>query len=184
MKHILIVGGTGMLREATTHFIEQGHIVSIMSRNESRVEAFRKKYPKKKGRIWPIVQDYSNPIEAVAKVQEAAKMFVRIDLAILWVHATGNAFSEQVKRFLFLHNPDVKVFQILGGTSTNPMTLSKDTWKTRYPNGYREIFLGYHKNGDSVRWLTNREISEGTIDAVEEDRSRSVIGEMESWVSS
>lgn len=179
MKHILIVGGTGMIREATTHFIEQGHIVSIMSRDENRVEAFRKKYPRKKGRIWPIVQDYSNPIEAVAKVQEAAKMFVRIDLAILWIHDTESAFSERVKRFLFSHNPKVKVFQLLGSTSSNPMTLSKDTWKVRYPNGYREIFLGYHKNDDSARWLTNREISEGTIDAVEGDHFRSVIGEIE-----
>lgn len=57
-EHILIVGGTGMLRGLTSHFIEKGHIVSILARNEKRLERIKENYPIKKGRIWTISQDY------------------------------------------------------------------------------------------------------------------------------
>ncbi len=181
MNHLLIVGGTGMLKETTAHFIEQGDIVSIMGRNEDRLERFKKEYPTKRGRIWPIVQDYRDSEAALKKIQQAARMFMRIDVAILWIHDTGQKFSERVKRFLFLHNPSIKVYPLWGSSSIHPLELSKPDWRKKYPEQFREVFLGYHKNGAGSRWLTNHEISEGTIKAVEQDRQRYIIGALEPW---
>lgn len=184
MKHILIVGGTGMLKGATEHFIEQGNIVSVMARNEEKLLQLREKFPVKRGRIWPIAQDYRDSDKAIQKVKKAARMFVRIDMAILWIHDTGQEFSERVKRLLFLHNPKVKIFQLRGSASKNPLELSQDVWYKKYPDGFREIFLGFKtENGAPARWLTNSEISEGTISAVKKDLATYNIGEVNEWES-
>lgn len=52
-RHILIVGGTGMLRGVTSHFIEKGHIVSVLARNEKRLKSLKKDYPKKRDESGP-----------------------------------------------------------------------------------------------------------------------------------
>lgn len=183
MKHILIVGGTGMLKGAAEHFIKQGNIVSVMARNEQKLYDFREQFPVKRGRIWPIAQDYRDTDEAIKKVKQAARMFVRIDTTILWIHDTGQKFSERVKRFLFLHNPEAKVFQLRGSASVNPEELSQPEWIEKYPDRYREIYLGYvPQNGAASRWLTNREISDGTVQAVKEDRHEFTIGVTKPWL--
>lgn len=181
MKHILIVGGTGMLKGTATHFIEKGYIVSILARNRDRLDGLRREYPQWKGRILPIAQDYRNSEQALKKVKEAAEMYAYIDTAVLWIHDTGRQFSEEVKKFIFSHHPDAKVYQLLGHALVNPVQMSQSTWQEQYPNRYREIFLGYQRKGSSSRWLTNREISEGTIQAVEEDRPEFTVGITEPW---
>lgn len=176
MKHILIVGGTGMLRGVTAHFIERGDIVSVLARNKSRINTFKEEYPLRRGRIWPIPQDYRNTEKTMKKVKEAAEMFVHIDLAVLWIHDDGNNFSEKMKQFLLTHHPKTKVFQLVGSLTVKPTSLSQPEWQKAYPRRYREIFLGYKKTGQSFRWLTNREISEGTIRAIEKDEPKFTIG--------
>jgi NAD(P)-dependent dehydrogenase (short-subunit alcohol dehydrogenase family) len=63
MKHILIIGGTGMLRGATEHFIEQGHIVTLMARNEQRLNAIKQKHPGFKPAPYPYTPTYKVPAE-------------------------------------------------------------------------------------------------------------------------
>lgn len=176
MNHILIVGGTGMLRGVTAHFIEKGDIVSVLARNKSRIDTLKEEYPVKRGRIWPIAQDYRNAEKALKMVKEAADMFVHIDLAILWIHDTGNNFSEKVKQFLLTHHHNTKIFQLVGSITVEPTSLSQPEWRKAYPDRYREIFLGYKKTGQSFRWLTNREIAKGTIRAIERDEPKFMIG--------
>lgn len=180
MKHILIVGGTGMLRGVTTHFIDKGHIVSVLARNKGRLKSFQEEYPIKKGRIRTISQDYRNTEKALKKVRETADMFVHIDLAILWIHDTGNNFSNRVKEFLLTHHHKTKVFQLVGSITVRPTSLSHIKWRKSYPDRYREIFLGYKKTGQSFRWLTNSEIAKGTIRAIERDQPKLTIGSTKS----
>lgn len=181
MKHVLIIGGTGMLRGTSKYCIEQGNIVTILARNQWRLDSLRSEYPYKKGRIWTISQDYRDSKQALAQVKEAADMYVHIDLAVLWIHNTGRRFSEQVKKFLLSHHPKTKVYQLWGSSTVNPLEMSRTKWRKSYPERYREIFLGYRQDGSSSRWLTNREISEGTIRAIEEDAPEYVIGKIEPW---
>jgi len=181
MKHILIVGGTGMLRGATEYFIEQGNIVTLVARNEQRLNAIKQKYPEKKGKILTLAQDYRNTEEAMNKVIEAAGMYMHIDLAILWIHTTGRNFSKAVKEFLFSHHPKTKVWQLWSSATINPKQLTQTSWKKRYPERYREIFLGYKQNGSSTRWLTDWEISEGVIQAVARDIPDFTIGTTDKW---
>jgi hypothetical protein len=182
MKHIFIAGGTGMLKGAAEHFIEQGHIVSLMARNSDRLEAIRAKYPKRKGKILTLSQDYRDTEKAMKSVINAADMYSYIDLAVLWIHTSGVEFSEAVKEFLFKHHHKTIVFQLWGSATIHPKKLSQKEWREQCPERYREIFLGYKQNGDSVRWLTDREISEGTIRAVELDKPEFKIGIVDPWI--
>lgn len=180
-KHILIVGGTGILRGVTTHFIEKGFIVSVLARNEKRLKRLKEEYPIKKGRIWTISQDYRDTEKALAKVKEAADMFVHIDMALLWIHEIGRQFSNEVKDFLFSHHSKTKVYHLWGSSGRNPLEMSRKKWRKSHPDRYREIFLGYERNGKSSRWLTDRKISEGTIRAIENDMAESVVGQIIPW---
>lgn len=182
MNHILIIGATGMLRGATEHYIEQGHIVTMMARNEERLNAIKEKYPEKKGKILTLSQDYRDTEKALRNVKKAAGMYMHIDLAILWIHTTGRDFSDKVKEFLFSHHPDTYVWQLWGSASINPKELSQKEWRKRYPDRYREIFLGYKQSDNSTRWLTDREISQGTVRGVEMNQPEFTVGRIEPWV--
>lgn len=181
MRHILIIGGTGMLRGTTEHFIQKGNIVTMMARNESRLKSIKEKYPEERENIMILEQDYRNAGEALEKVKKTADMYMPIHQAILWIHTSGQRFSNKVKEFLFSHHPKTKVWQLWGSATINPKELSQTWWRKHYPKRYREIFLGYMKNGSSTRWLTNREISEGTIRAVETDKPEYSIGLLQPW---
>lgn len=171
-----------MLKAASEHLIEQGNIVTLMARNVRELDAIKGKYPEKRGKIVTISQDYRYTARAMEKVRKAAGLFVRIDLALLWVHATGREFSEEVKHFLFSHYRRSVVYQLIGSAEEDPNTLREPVWRESYPERYREIILGYRKDGNTSRWLTHREISQGTLRAIGSDQSRYTIGTTAPWL--
>jgi len=46
---------------------------------------------------------------------------------------------------------------------------------------YRTILLGFVVEGKTSRWLTNNEICDGVIEAIENDARDSIIGTVEPW---
>ncbi|SKB78324.1 hypothetical protein SAMN05660903_02523 [Salegentibacter salinarum] len=165
-----------MLRDTSEYFIKKGHFVTLLARTNYRMDAIKAEYPDKEKNIFTISQDYTEPEKALNGIKMSIDTFGPVDIAILWIHTSGEEFSNLIKTFLFSHSPKTTIFQVWGSASVNPKSFTQKNWKEKYPNRYKEIFLGYKRKNGSVRWLTNSEISEGIIKAVQENDSESIIG--------
>jgi len=181
MKHILIIGGTGMLQDVAGYFTAQGYYVTVLARNAGRIFTLKKKYITQPGKIIPIAQDYRDWKTSVQKIKEVIEMTGPVEIAVLWIHDAGEIFSGKLKELLFTHNPRTKVYQLLGSASVHPISLTNSRWKNKYPDRYREIYLGYVRNGNSSRWLTDEEIAGGVIKAIENDETYYTIGVLAPW---
>ena len=182
MKHIIIIGGTGMLQDVAGYYTAQDYYVTVLARNADRLYALKKKFIKHPGKIIPIAQDYRDWKTSVQKIKDVIEMTGPVEIAVLWIHDAGGIFSGKLKELLLTQNTFTKVYQLLGSASAHPKTLSNIEWKRRFPERYREIYLGYVRNERSTRWLTDKEISEGVIRAIQMDESSSTIGILEPWV--
>lgn len=69
MKHALVIGGTGMLSGVSLWLVDQGYHVSIIARNENRMDSLTEKIDVDR-HITPLLIDYTNHDELQKKVHE------------------------------------------------------------------------------------------------------------------
>jgi len=181
MNHILLIGGTGMLQDVAGYYTAKGYYVTVLARNAGRLFSLKKKFIKLPGKIIPIAQDYRDWKTSIEKIKKAIDMIGPVDTAVLWIHDTGEIFSDKLKELLFTHNPRTNVYQLLGSATAHPISLTNVEWKYKYPGRYREIYLGYVRNGRTTRWLTDEEIAGGVIRAIENDGTDYTIGVLDPW---
>ncbi len=170
-----------MLQDVAGYFTAQGYYVTVLARNAGRLYALKKRFIKQPGKIIPIAQDYRDWKTSIQKINDVTEKICTVDIAVLWIHATGKIFSDKLKEFLFTHNPEIIVYQLLGSASIHPISLTNIEWKKNHPDRYREIYLGYVQNGSSTRWLTDKEIAGGVIRAIENDVQDYIVGDLEPW---
>jgi hypothetical protein len=174
MKRILIIGGTGMLSEMTLHYANSENKVLVIARTAQSIEALRRKAI---GNLSFLQADYIKADETIDAIKENGPF----DLAVLWIHNTGQELSDKLKSYLITSNPLIRIVELKGSSSRNPATTTTSEWLVKYPNNYSEVILGFKIDKDSSRWLTNEEISQGTIDAIEKNARSYTIGVTEPW---
>lgn len=178
MNRILIIGGTGMLREATEYFILNNFRVSIIGRDVKKLNYFTDKFPDKKT-INLISQDYRDTKNFIKVIKKNIKLHGSFDIIISWIHSNANNSLLQLIDTLVKYNKTTIFYHIKGSASstTSNTTTKCDLFNTRLD--YREIFLGFKIDNNSSRWLTNTEISNGIIDAVNSNILKCIVGQTE-----
>lgn len=161
MKHICIIGGTGMLAEVTKWYAENDCIVSVVARNEEKLN--RMKFScSKPDNIKEILVDYrdSNTLQKLLKIN--IQKYGRYSGIVIWLHEDGLASLETIYRLL---EEQSSIWHIIGSQRDAQQfrTLYQPTTKI----GYHLIQLGFQRENDSKRWLTNNEIANGVpVDSI------------------
>jgi hypothetical protein len=181
MKHIFIAGGLGMLQKVTEYYIESEFIVTTLARNQDKLQRLKTKYPEAEDRIFLLAQDYNETDKALEKVQRTVHQIGTLDLALLWIHKTGQSFREQLISCFLKNYKESVIYNLIGSSSVNPLELADTHLLQKYPAHYREIYLGYKRENKKVRWLHDQEISEGVIAAMNNDLQINIIGEINPW---
>lgn len=105
------------------------------------------------------------------------------DLLLAWLYY--DALGPEVVRVVAGHQHPCSVYQVRSSAAGNP---AADPWS--FLNGhvpasnvaYRQVVLGFRVIGGASSWLSNTEISEGVIDAIDGDAGPiSVVGATEPW---
>ncbi|GGE36841.1 short-chain dehydrogenase [Pullulanibacillus camelliae] len=177
-KHVLVVGGTGMLKKVSIWLAQQGYAVSVMGRNQERLQAVVEAADGE-GDIHPVAIDYRqtdlfNTMLETIQVQRGA-----IHLVVSWIHSDApEAFDTLIKGVNGSETNVWRLFRVRGSAAY----LSKPL--VAIPNHclYREILLGFivEESGAS-RWLTHDEIAGGVIEAIQTDRGKSIVGQLAPW---
>ena len=170
-QHALIIGGTGMLAVVTQAIIDQSHRVSLISREPGR---FVNSLRKNTSRVWPFALDYHN-IDAFAEAFASIVRDQDVDLAVLWIHSSG-----QIARAHALATLPSKtlIIDIRGSSQATAQLLENDQPISR-PESLCRVVLGFHQDADTRRWLTNREISNGVLAAIDDPRPIHIVGSLD-----
>jgi hypothetical protein len=184
MAHALIIGGTGMLREATAHLCKTYKAVSVIGRNRHRLYSLIRETEHYKGNILPVVLDYTNESALLPAVKEAITNYGNISLAAAWVHSTAPGAPFRVAELISSYGREFRFFHILGCEHKDPSADNKEKdaeFKSLPFIKYRKIILGFMMENESSRWLTHEEISAGTVKAIENDMEEYIIGTVTPW---
>lgn len=166
-----------MLSEVVVFYLYRGENVTVLARSAESIERLRSRISSEVQAIMFIKADYTLPLSPLERIREQGPF----DLAILWIHGVGEQFSNELKSYLLTLDPPAKVFELKGSSRLNPATAKASEWATKYPDFYREVILGFKIENGRSRWLTDEEISKGTIEAVEKDLNSFTIGQTEPW---
>jgi hypothetical protein len=167
--HALVIGGTGMLAEATRYLAERFDHVSLVARRPERLGRLE--------RIHPLALDYEETDLLVAAIRQAIAKHGSIDLVVAWIHSTAPAALPAVLREL---KEPFRLIHVRGSGAADP---SHPPAQPEVPAHcrYQQVILGFVIEGNRSRWLTHAEISQGVIAAIESDDARRIVGTVRPW---
>ncbi|MFJ7973295.1 hypothetical protein [Psychrobacillus sp. NPDC096389] len=174
MKHICLIGGTGMLAEVTRWYVDNNHIVSVIARNEEKMNRMKDSCSNPEN-IKAIFLDYRDTAELYNALRKNIEVYGPLKEAVVWLHSDGlHALS-----ILFeLVGEKSKVWQVVGSQG-NVENLRKQ-YQPQKDIQYNFIQLGFVRENDRQRWLTNVEIADGVIHSIKTGLPYSLVGEISS----
>jgi hypothetical protein len=185
MAHILVVGGTGLLRPLVKALIEIGNDVSVLATTASGFERLRLDITQmEQQRMHPCIVDYRNLEQLSQAVDLAIKERGALSTGIAWVHSDAIETDKIIFDDVYNDQPNFRYFKILGSSVDDPSRNSVDSNIQSQPllsSNYRRVVLGFILEGETSRWLTNDEISQGIMEAIEKDQPQFTIGVTRPW---
>lgn len=178
--HVLIVGGTGMLREASQSLSTQARRITSVAHTHQSLATLDAGLPARHGVHHMLALDWSSPDDFIQKIVEHIKRTEQPDLVLAWTHSETLA----IRLATALGNGHVEFFHVVGSSRTNPAQIAEQANSAVGSLAgltYFQVILGAKRHGSSFRWLTNNEISAGVLAAIQERQSRFVVGTLERW---
>ncbi len=156
LGRVLIIGGTGMLAEASRWIAARSEAVTLVAR---RPEALAAEIG-----ATPVTLDWSDS-EAASRIAALPGSY---DLAVIWLHDNACHLARPAEDLLEPHGRSIRVH---GSLSADPQKRAARDPNPR-PGIHRQVvILGWHHEpGGGKRWLSDGEISAGTIAAIREPR--------------
>jgi len=183
MSHVLVAGGTGMLKDVSLYFASHGLTVSVIGRNHRKFEELIMS-KESSGFINPVRVDYSDYEQLRLKLNNAVNIYGPVETAVCWLHSTAPEAPHIIAEILNEANTPIKYFHVLGSAYADPSVINEDFEQLfyRFKNiNYKKIILGFVIEDEKSRWLTNTEISNGVIDALKKDEDTFIVGKVEPW---
>jgi hypothetical protein len=176
-----VVGGTGMLAEASRHIANDADCTSLFARSEASLQALRNSLPASVHAIATAVDYRLEPGFAHAVCTRIGNAGVP-QLVLAWFHDTRPALALATQ--LSDCSQPVRFFHVLGSASANPaasLRKQRMAFDALPCLTYHQIVLGFVRGERGSRWLTHAEISAGVIQALQLGLRCHIVGVVEPW---
>ncbi|MFJ8088931.1 short-chain dehydrogenase [Lysinibacillus sp. NPDC095746] len=178
MKHWLVIGGTGMLKGVSLWLIQEDNHVTVIGRQQKKMQSLinEANYSLK---LSPLIVDYTNYNSFRTALIESQETLGSFDCVIAWIHGSDIRVWESLFRAI-PNTKNVILYHIKGSSSY----VNNERTKNNIPSNitYRVVKLGFIiEDNNSSRWLTNSEIAQGIIDAIEHEIPEKHVGVFEPW---
>jgi NAD(P)-dependent dehydrogenase (short-subunit alcohol dehydrogenase family) len=181
MKHALVVGGTGMLRGVCHHLASRTRVVSVVARHPDRIASDFVEFT---STLNQLTVDYRDNKALRQALMGATEVYGPIGLAVCWIHGSAPEAPFTIAEVVGVE--PCRYVHVLGSAVADPTRCDVDRL-TRFglhPHiGYHEVILGFVREGRRSRWLTDAEITEGVIAAIESEAKRMLVGTVEPWAA-
>lgn len=185
-QHALVVGGTGMLAGVSLGLAARGYAVAVIARNRARLAYLEERSAGMPGGIYPLPLDYRHSATLRAALDQHQRDRGPVELAICWIHSVAPEAAFIVADAVARNENQCRFFHVLGSAGADPLKLPADqpAGLASHPGLiYRQIILGFVREGSSSRWLSDDEISAGVLDAIELDAKLQIVGTVMPWES-
>ena len=181
-EHVLTIGTTGMLAQATQALAEQSRVLTCVARTEASLERLQNRMSQVNCEFRPVAVDYHDENLFTKEVEQAWR-HAPFDLVLAWMHSSARASFEKMSDFLARRAVEIKLFHVVGSAATNPAQTARDQVLETDNLSYHQVILGFQIETSGSRWLTHDEISRGTLQAIREGHAQHVIGTVEPWAA-
>jgi hypothetical protein len=126
-----------------------------------------------RGHIIPLALDYRDGASLRAALLATGKKHGPISLAVCWIHSVAPDAPHLVAEVVGSGPIICRYFHVHGSAVADPSRTRSEAEKqfARYPTlHYPQVILGYVLENGRSRWLTDAEISQGVIAAIEQDQ--------------
>ena len=189
MSHLMIIGGTGMLRGVALAFVERGWTVSVVGRRTGPLTQLAEQAAGARGTIVPLAADYTQPASFTAHLRAAVGEHGVPTVVVAWIHDTAPEAPLLVAQEMVAaaDGRPIDFVHVLSRLRTDdPRDRSvpapcpdEETLRDLPGLIYRRAVLGWIVEPTGSRWLTDQEIAEGVIRAVDSDAGLTRIGQTE-----
>ncbi|MEM7737761.1 MAG: hypothetical protein AAF267_18440 [Deinococcota bacterium] len=190
-QHILAIGTTGMLAAATRTLAQHASQMTCLARTPASLARLVASMPQDATKIHTaeihtaevhtVTADYQDS-HAFMDVIDRATQHAPIDMVVAWFHQPGMESCSKLISYLDAQARPVDMFHVVGSAARDPS--NPDLWPQPEANSivtYHQIILGFVLEGESSRWLTHQEISEGLLEAIHHRHNKHIVGTVRPW---
>jgi hypothetical protein len=179
--HILIVGGTGMLREASILLASRCNLLTSVASTDQSLERLDTEISK-----IPVQHNLLRLDWNSAEFLSTIKQYVQQQrscpsLVVAWFHRDTLGPKLAITLAESCKN-DIYFLQVLSSASASPCTKITDK-SIALPAciDFHRVILGFEIHNGKSRWLTNDEISMGVIASIDSNVETSIVGKISPW---
>ena len=180
----MIIGGTGMLRRVSLYLAGTGDVVTVVARSREALRTLAEEAHRQGGVINPVAVDYGDSPLFQDALNCAVRDHGRVERVVTWIHASAKEAPAIVARAVGRCRFACRYFELCGSGAHDPSETAERRRAEMKRVGnivYRQIILGFIREPGGSRWLSNDEIAEGVIEALESDNPRQVVGVLHPW---
>jgi len=167
---VLVVGGSGMLAGCCRRLLAESVEVTVLARNEARIRSIAPG-------IVALTCDSGDARRVASAIEPHA-----FDLVVAWIHGRS---TELRRLFARRVRPGGRFVQVLGSAHGDPARpdrlLEMADVAADLPLSYQAVVLGFVRENDGSRWLTDAEISNGVFAAIDSGVPLSIVGTAQPW---
>lgn len=183
MNHALVIGGTGMLKEAVLRLAGQFDCVSVIARGSFRLNGLWEEGESLGLKINPLQLDYRDDDHLKSTIEDTIKQVSPISMAVSWVKHSARNASKIVAGCLNNQDVQVSYFDLLGSLKYKELNSDEEEREDIFRNleriDYHQVILGTIEAEEGNRWLTNDEICNGVLKAINSGEHHYTIGSSE-----
>lgn len=178
-----VIGATGMLRKASVAIARESSAFTAVARTRASLDALARDIGKLDGsRQFYIDLDWDDQDNFLAALSRHVSQHGPPSLVVAWLH--NPSLGPRIANALPELDSGCEFFQVLGSAGRGPASEAaalQSRIERRPGLAYRQVVLGFVREGSASRWLTNDEISGGALDAISAKLPSYVIGTVTPW---
>jgi len=173
-----------MLFDASLYVAKMSTVTTMIARTPSKLQQLKSDTAQLNSLINPIALDYTDSDQLISQLECSIDQHGPVELAVLWIHSTAPDAPSAIGSLVNKTSKHAKIYHVRGSSVANPNKLDYDNHQSlrELKNvAFHEIILGFVVEESRSRWLTNKEISQGVIEAIENEAEKFVVGAVEPW---
>jgi len=181
-EHILIIGGTGMLKATSIALADRCNLLTSVARTERSLNALDQALARPGVFHHLLPLDWTEPATFLDLLVRHLNRVGQPSLVLAWLHQ--DEFGPRIAAALAPRCGTGDFFQVRGSAAADPTSNAESLFEANtVPTCMRfhQIILGFHFTGNHSRWLNDAEISAGVLAAIDHPKDKTIIGTVTPW---
>lgn len=181
-RHTLVVGGTGMLRDATLALARSCDVLTVVARTKRSSSSLARALEGASCRLHGLLLDWCDRRAFLAALVAHLARVGAPTLVLAWTH--DDSLGLDVARGIAPGPEGCTFFHVRSSTAGSP-TAGADALAAQFHAykslRYHQVILGFQREQAGSRWLHHAEIADGVLEAIAAQRAISIVGVVSPW---